>query len=104
MIPCGAGGGDTKIGTTGSQMDGYLAGSHIGNRHRDKERRDLSMPVLPEKGMIVLYRCESSHTTADEHPNARRIHLRDLEMRILQGHNTGAHGILGKPVHLLEFF
>ena len=104
MIGCGTGGRGARTGTTGSQMDGHVAGSHVGYRHGNEERRDMAMPGLLEKGMIALYHREASHTTADEYPGMMCIGFGDPEARILQGHDTGAQGILGKRIHLLDVF
>ena len=93
-----------EFGPFGAAPNGYIAGSQVDDRGRNKKRRDAPRTVLQQGLVFALDHLEPADPAADVHPHLLGDFRGDLQAGILQGEIRRRDGELDEAPHLLDFF
>src|SRR5574344_71808 len=84
--------------------DGNLAGSHVGNHHRHKERADTSWSFGKEFLILAMHRLDTADTRTNERTDAIQVLFLKIQFSIFDGQIRSSYSKLCATIHTLGFF
>jgi hypothetical protein len=87
---------------TEAKSNRHLARGHVGDQGRDEIGAHLAGAALGQRQRAALQVLEAAQAHTDEHAGTVALLLREVELRLLEGHACGRHGKRDEARNLLE--